>query len=254
MKSIILCDDGKVRETAARCEKHGFGIEMQAFYDPGQHTPAQMETHLIHAHDIKVKSIHGCFGDLNPGSFDPMVRGVAKNRFELSLNTAYQLQVSHLVLHLGYVPCTSPVGLWLKRCTGFWQDFLKGRPKGISYHVENMLELEPALLADFIDALSGCPVDANLDVGHAHCNSKADVLKWVEVLGKRIGYVHLHDNNGKEDEHLGIGEGSIPFKEVCPALDQYAPDAYWAIEAEGKGIEISIDWLIKHDFIEPGQE
>ena len=68
-------------------------------------------------------------------------------------------------------------------------------------------------------------------------------------MGKRIGYVHLHDNHGENDEHLGLGQGNIPMKEICHALEQYAPDAIWAIEAEGKDVLQFLEWLHEHGFI-----
>ena len=112
-----------------------------------------------------------------------------------------------------------------------------------------MLELDPSLISDFIDSLSDLRIDANLDIGHAHCNSKVNVLNWIEKLGKRIGYVHFHDNHGKDDEHLGLGKGTIPMIDACNALNQLAPQAYWAIEAEDKGITTSLDWLNEHNFL-----
>ena len=69
-------------------------------------------------------------------------------------------------------------------------------------------------------------------------------------LGSRIGYVHLHDNQGKEDEHLGLGRGSIPMVETLHCLQECCPQAVWAIEAHELGIEQSIEWLDARGFLE----
>jgi len=61
--------------------------------------------------------------------------------------------------------------------------------------------------------------------------------------------VHLHDNRGEQDEHLGLGKGSIPVEIVCQALEEHAPHAVWAIEAEGDGVRQSLDWLVSHGFL-----
>ncbi len=87
------------------------------------------------------------------------------------------------------------------------------------------------------------------DVGHAHCNSHTPVLKWIEALGNRIGYVHLHDNHGEADEHLGLGQETIPMLEVCHALNECAPNAICAIEAEGDGLVVSLRWLCNNGLI-----
>ncbi len=75
------------------------------------------------------------------------------------------------------------------------------------------------------------------------------MLQWIKSLGNRIGYVHLHDNHGEHDEHLGLGEGNIPMQDVCQALEECSPDAIWAIEAEGDGILQSLEWLDKHEIL-----
>jgi sugar phosphate isomerase/epimerase len=52
-----------------------------------------------------------------------------------------------------------------------------------------------------------------LDVGHAHLN-----FCLPEFLRLPAGHYHLHDNNGKEDSHIAIGEGTIDFKPVMKAI------------------------------------
>ncbi len=245
MKYLLLCDDGHLLKVLPLCAKYHLGLEMQAFYNPSlyENDPSPIEEHLRQIGGVSLRAVHGCFGDLCPGSFDPLVRETARNRFELSYRAAVQLNVQHLILHHGYVPHTSPTDRWLIRCTAFWKDFLQPKGHGIRIHIENMLELEPQLLADLIDSIGSTAVDANLDIGHAHCNSAKTVLDWIGVLGNRIGYVHLHDNNGKEDEHLTFGKGTIPLKEVFSALEQLAPEACWAIESDVNEIQQSIEWL-----------
>ena len=42
--------------------------------------------------------------------------------------------------------------------------------------------------------------------------------------------IHIHDNNGKMDEHLTIGDGSIDFSDVLSKLDFY--DRNFVIESK----------------------
>ncbi len=88
-----------------------------------------------------------------------------------------------------------------------------------------------------------------LDIGHAHCNSKTSVLDWVKKLNKQIGFVHLHNNYGQQDEHLGFEKGTINFLEICNALEEYAPNSIWAIETNINDMEDSIIWLIENNFL-----
>jgi sugar phosphate isomerase/epimerase len=52
-----------------------------------------------------------------------------------------------------------------------------------------------------------------LDVGHAHLNNCLD-----EFLTCPIRHVHIHDNDGKDDTHLPVGEGTIDFVKVMDAV------------------------------------
>jgi sugar phosphate isomerase/epimerase len=74
-------------------------------------------------------------------------------------------------------------------------------------------------------------------------------MRWIERLGTKIGYVHLHDNHGIEDEHLGFGQGTIPLDDVCRALDELAPDAIWTIETQPEWLEFSLAWLGQRGFL-----
>ena len=34
------------------------------------------------------------------------------------------------------------------------------------------------------------------------------------MLGDRLGEIHIHDNDGTTDQHLPVGEGNFPFREL----------------------------------------
>lgn len=72
---------------------------------------------------------------------------------------------------------------------------------------------------------------------------------FIEKLKDKIGYVHLHDNNGEYDEHLGFGEGNLPILEVFKLFEQYAPYAIWAIETSLDSKEKSYLWLQENGFL-----
>ena len=250
MKALLLCDDTEAASVAPLCQRYGVGVEVQAFYDPEViEQPRALPEHERLIEGITPRGLHGPFGDLCPGSFDPMVRDVARTRFEQAYSVAQQLGAEHIVLHHGYVPGTSGHSNWLKRSAAFWHDFILGK-EGVRVHVENMLEHDPELLADVIDAVDSPALDICFDTGHAHCNGRVAVLDWIERLGSRIGYVHLHNNHGSEDEHLGLGDGTIPMEDVLAALEDHAPDALWAIEAQVPYLEASLAWLAERGYVQ----
>ncbi len=53
----------------------------------------------------------------------------------------------------------------------------------------------------------------------------------MRARASRISYLHIHDNNGKKDEHLAIGDGCIPIRKVLDAVESQSSEALWALEA-----------------------
>jgi len=252
MKKFYICDDEKYKKYSKLAEENNYGMEVQSFHSPYSYD----ETELIDDNKKEISrikgenlSFHAIFGDLCPGSGDWLVRDVANKRFNQSYNLAKDLGVSALIFHIGYVPGCGPVSNWSKRCINFWNEFLRDKPETMTFYIENVLEHDAEMLDRVISGINKPNVKVNLDIGHAHCYSKVSVLEWINTLKSKIGYVHLHDNNGKNDEHLGLGMGNIPMKEVLEALNTYAPDAIWALECQSEYMESSIDWLKKYKYI-----
>ena len=228
---------------AALCRENGYGIEIQPFLEAGMVPTIQRVLGDLHP-----RSLHGPFGDLCAGSYDPLIREVTRDRFDLACRFARVLESPDIILHHGYVPGTSPPQNWLPRCVTFWHDFLADKEQSLRFHVENMLEWNAVLLADVIDEIDDPRVDVCLDIGHCHCNSRKTPVQWIEGLGTRIGWVHMHNNNGAADEHLALDQGTIPIEEVCHALVEHAPKAVWCLEAFDEGLAASIDFLKANEF------
>jgi sugar phosphate isomerase/epimerase len=250
MKCILICDGTKPETVIDLCRQRGFGIEVQGFYRPtALSDPALLKETAELVTDMPVIAMHGPFGDLNTGSFDPLVRETARQRIQQGYDIASPLGAKHIVYHHGRVPRTNPEESWIKNSVRFWDTFMEQVPLDVHVYLENMLEEGPSVLCGILDQINRPNLHANLDIGHAHCNSRTPVVQWIESLRERIGYVHLHDNNGERDEHLGLGAGSIPVQSVCQALEENAPQAIWAIEAEGDGILQSLERLGNHGIL-----
>ena len=73
---------------------------------------------------------------------------------------------------------------------------------------------------------------AVLDTGHQ--NAQKEILPLsVEKLGRRIKYVHASDNDGRTNEHLSLGKGTIDWEGVFLALAKHRYDGYVAIDIGG---------------------
>ena len=76
-------------------------------------------------------------------------------------------------------------------------------------------------LNDFKRIVEGANIYVNVDIGHAFIvGGMNEIKKYVLTFQDRIVHMHIHDNSGKEDEHLSIGKGKIDFKKVIELLKE----------------------------------
>ncbi len=129
-------------------------------------------------------------------------------------------------------------------------DFLKAQrdyieKKGIFVGVENVptgFLTSPFDMAAFVDEIGSPKIGVYYDVGnmmpftHSH--------HWIEVLGERIGKVHLKDykragglNSGGQS--VDITEGDVEWDKVMPALREAGYDGYLVTETFKKDENMS---------------
>lgn len=80
-------------------------------------------------------------------------------------------------------------------------------------------------LADCIDAVDSESLVACLDTGHANYSAKRYVSREnigdaVRTLGDRLACLHIHDNDGQEDQHLMPYYGIIDWGNFVSALKE----------------------------------
>jgi len=67
-----------------------------------------------------------------------------------------------------------------------------------------------------------------LDTGHAHMT--ANMPELVERLAPRLRYVHLADNDGRDDLHWMFERGTVPFRELFAQLHAAGFDGTFCVE------------------------
>ncbi len=189
-------------------------------------------------------SIHGPFLDLNPGSYDSLIREATMTRFLQSYSCARALGADRILFHTGFSPDTCFETGWPDMAAEFWKRFLEHTDGSIQIHLENVLDLHWETVASILDRV-GCPYfTACLDAGHAHVYSPQTPLEWLEGLGSSIGHLHLHDNIGDLDSHLALGKGNIPLRPLFEKIRLCCPDASITLEnPEQEALEESLSVL-----------
>ena len=180
---------------------------------------------IVETTDLVI-TIHLPYSDLNLASVNQPIWEETVRQMKSCLDLASEF--SRLaVLHPGHF---SPLGMqmpdaaWSQSILGIQQvcDHAAGLDMRVA--VENMVNM-PAILGRRPEEVMGIIETVNrenvgfvFDVGPAtpHGNVK-DFLKF----SRRIIHFHVHDNRGERDEHLPVGNGTVPWKKVAQALQGY---------------------------------
>lgn len=179
-------------------------------------------------------TIHSPFMDLNPGAMDSSIREATRCRIAQVMKAAEILRPRVIVVHPGFDDLHYGDNSleWLKNSVSFWREFVpQAREIGTILAVENIFEKEPSTLKALLDAIDDPCFRHCFDVGHWNMFTTVTMEEWFSELGSYIVESHIHDNHGKSDEHLPVGDGDIDFNQFFQLLASYAPEAVWTIEA-----------------------
>lgn len=182
-----------------------------------------------------VYSVHTPIWDMNLTSENAQARRAALEAYQNSIAFAASIGAEHVVLHPGF--CYAPVfdkKIARQRAKEAIEALCGWNEKyGELLLVENVGNPGTSIFTQeeyvgFIRSFDGA-VGSLLDIGHAH------LCGWglPEVISGLKSYlfaVHLHDNDGKSDSHLPMGDGSIQWPTVFQALRDCNPELRLVLE------------------------
>ena len=184
--------------------------------------------------------LHGPYNELFPCAIDKKARALAADRYRQAIALAKQYGSSKVIIHGGYNPWIYFPVWYVEQSVVFWKEFLKEDP-GVEIVLENVLETEPQWLLDIVKGVNDPRLKLCLDVGHVNAYSKIPVMDWLENWAPYLSHFHIHNNDGSMDRHNGLGEGSIPMKELLLGIDELCPDA--TVTFELLKARASMEWL-----------
>jgi len=177
------------------------------------------------------RGLHLPFFDLQPGSADSRIRQATLDRLRQALAVARLYRPDNLIGHAAYNRFLYGRSFtdWANRAAATWAEALSDWPDHPPLYLENTHETDPAHLAGMATTLKALlprqqaeRVGVCLDIGHWYSFAggarRDDLEAWVETLAPVIGHLHLHDNDGSFDQHLGPGAGTIPFARLFSLL------------------------------------
>lgn len=178
-------------------------------------------------------TLHGPFLDLNPMCYDSLVRRATFTRFSQAYEAAQMLDASQIVFHSGMIPTVYYPEGWAERMADFWNSFMEGK-SGITVCMESVLDRHAAPLARVKNLVPHPDFGLCLDLGHAWCYGEDPLSVWTDTLKGLVRHVHVHDNDQSRDSHLAIGSGTLPFRQVLPAIALQNRPLTWTVECSTK--------------------
>jgi len=188
------------------------------------------------SYDIKY-SVHAPFADINIASpSKPILKAMLK-RLEKSIGNARTLNAYVWVFHPGLKTGVSmfyPNMDWLQNLKNTRLLLKIADNYGVKIAIENVPEPYPFLMKsveDFTKFYEEISEDIGLvfDVGHANLNRQ--IKRFLTAFANRIVHIHAHDNDGKDDQHLGIGYGTVYWKNTANLLKRTSYDKVVIIES-----------------------
>ena len=161
--------------------------------------------------------VHAPWAGVNIATPSPDLRHAVLKRLTKSLVLAGQLDCRLWLFHPG-----SKTGLSHFYPEEDWQLNLESvrallkvaRKEGVEIAIENTPEPFPSLMKStddfrrFYEELDD-DIAMVLDVAHANLNNQ--IQDFMEQFSKKIVHVHVSDNKGDSDLHMGLGQGNIDW-------------------------------------------
>lgn len=188
--------------------------------------------------------LHGPFFDLSPASFDSQIKAVTINRFEAAYQIAAKLNAKKIIFHTGFLPQVYYIEGWLQNSILFWKEFMENKDSSITICIENVFETDYTPLKNLIETVNHPALKICLDIGHVHAYSSLPLNQWITELSPYISHVHLHNNNGIKDEHLGLTSGSIDMPNCLNLLIKHCASSTVTLEIyDPIELKSSLDFL-----------
>jgi sugar phosphate isomerase/epimerase len=120
--------------------------------------------------------------------------------------------IKHLIFHAKHSKKTNEL---IRKLSEF------AKTKNVQLCLENNIL---SSIDELEDAFNTNPdLKMNLDIGHLnvllHKKSNITIEDYLKKLKDKIIYLHIHDNDGKSDEHLALSDGNVDYRKIFSLLD-----------------------------------
>jgi len=204
----------------------------------------RLELHSMHAPIFEGLRGGQWIGPLSNASPDEKRRARAIAETRAALDVARRLPFRFLVVHLG-MPSASPQAAGENDADAARRSLEEivalAAAVGVRVAVEvvpNDLSSPAALVGLIEDQFDGRDVGICLDYGHAHL--MGDLGEAIETMSGHLWTTHVHDNHGREDEHLVPFGGSINWDAAMMGTQKIGYDGVLMLEVADTGHPVDV--------------
>lgn len=241
LSMLMALEDERVFRKALEAAGNALGVEVFSFAYSEAEMPLLAEK--IRAFAGRPMTFHGPMHGVEL-SQAPLLR--APDAYLRAFTLARQCGARHMVAHTHETHVTLKDKASRMR---YCEDNLRllsreAAEYGVTLCVENVsLPNKGAPLfdeAEYIALVQRLPqCRALIDVGHVHCTGW-NLARLCQALGDRISGFHLHSNDGREDAHAWLHEGTLDVSAMLKIVAPYGNRADLVLEyanTEGKTAE-----------------
>lgn len=192
---------------------------------------------IAESKDLKL-TLHSPFADINIAAPNPILRKTILKLQKKSIVHASQLDCQMWVFHPGLrtgVSSFYPGNDWQLNLESVRTLLRFARRHNVEITIENVPEPFPFLMKNVEDFSRfynelGEDIGLTLDVAHANLNN--EIQDFITHFSDKIVHVHVSDNDGIHDSHLGIGYGNIEWKSVAETMKKVGYSNVVMLESE----------------------
>jgi sugar phosphate isomerase/epimerase len=199
--------------------------------------------HSIHAPIFESFGAAGTGATFSVAASESARRQAAVREVELALGVLKRIPAKYLVIHLGapakYASAADNSRAAASRSV---EEICKVvEPLGARLALEvipNDLSSASALITLIDRDFDGSSVGICLDFGHAHL--MGDVADAIELAAEHLITTHVHDNRGREDDHLVPYQGTIDWPAALVNMQKIGYDGTYLLELANTGTSAAV--------------
>ncbi len=192
----------------------------------------RLKLHSIHAPIARNYTAGAWQDNLSLAATDDARRKLAVEETLATLDVAAAVPYSTLIVHCG-IPepwgnaADNHVGSLVRSLEELW-------PVAQRYGVRLAVEVIPnaisttSALVELVESDIDADLGICMDVGHARL--MGDVVDAIETSSGHLLTTHIHDNRGRNDDHLVPGKGTIDWDATLLAFQKVGYDGAWMFE------------------------